>query len=102
MKKFAYLALAGTLALSGAFVAAPAMAAPSGADGQMFCSSSGSTDNLNGAKRELAQELQLRTKLSPTIEEWNGCLKVQYTDASGHNNVALYDPDSLKLVNQLS
>ena len=65
--------------------------------------STGNSDTeLNNAKQQLSQQLQLSTKPASTIDDWNGCLKVQYTDASGHNNVALYDPDTLRLVNQLS
>ena len=101
MKKLSYLALAASLALGGVSIAAaPAFAAPTGA---LSCSSGASDTELSSAKHELAQLLQLRTKGgAPTIDDWNGCLKVQYTDANGHTNVALYDPDSLKLVNQLS
>lgn len=100
MKKLAYLALAATITLVGASAAAPAFAAPS--SDQLSCNSGNSDNQMNIAKHQLAQELQLRTKQAPTIDEWNGCLKVQYTDANGHSNVALYDPDSLSLVNQLS
>ena len=100
MKKLSYIALAATLALGGVSFAAPAFAAPTGA---LSCNSGANDMDMTSAKHQLAQQLQLRTKGgAPTIDEWNGCLKVQYTDASGHNNVALYDPDSLKLVNQLS
>ena len=99
MKKLSYLVLAATILATGAS-AAPAFAATS--PGTLSCSSGVSENSMNAAKQQLAQQLQLQTKSTPTIDEWNGCLKVQYTDASGHTNVALYDPDSLTLVNQLS
>lgn len=99
MKKLSYLVLAATI-LSVGVSAAPAFAAPAGGTGVLSCTSG--VSSINSAKHELAQELQLRTKLTPTIDEWNNCLKVQYTDANGHTNVALYDPSTLDLVNQLS
>ena len=100
MNKLSYVVLAAVIAVSGtAVAAAPAFAAPSGA---LSCSGDNNQDQLNAAKHELAAQLQLRTKAAPTIEDWNGCLKVQYTNGSGHTTVALYDPDSLSLVNKLS
>ncbi len=99
MKKLSYLVLAATILSVGAAAAPAFAAAPTGA---LFCSGGNSDDQLSAAKHQLAQELQLRTKSTPTIDDWNGCLKVQYTDANGHTNVALYDPDTLDLVNQLS
>ena len=102
MKKLSYLLLAATIA-AVSVSAAPAFAAPSSAGtGALSCSSGNSDQEMSNAKHELAQQLQLRTKSAPTIDERNGCLKVSYSDANGHNNVALYDPDSLNLVNQLS
>jgi hypothetical protein len=100
MKKLSYLALAATIAVGGAMVAVPAMAAPS--TNVMYCATGNSQDLIADAKRDLAAQLKLRSQSTPTIDQWNGCLKVQYTDANGHTNVALYDPDTLKLVNQLS
>lgn len=99
MNKLSYVVLAGVIAMGGAVTAAPAIAAPSDAT---FCSGGNNQEQLSAAKHELAAQLQLRTKSTPTVEDWNGCLKVQYTDANGHTNVALYDPDSLSLVNKLS
>ena len=98
MKKLSYLALATALLVGSVSFAAQAFA-----DGRLSCSSSANQQDITFAKRQLSDQLQLTTKAgSPTIDEWNGCLKVSYTDANGHNNVALYDPDSLTLVNQLS
>jgi hypothetical protein len=98
MKKLSYLALAATLALSGIGFAAPAFA-----DGRLSCNSSDVQKEIAAAKQQLAQQLQLSSKGgSPTIDDWNGCLKVSYTDANGHNVVQLYDPESLALVNTLS
>ena len=100
MKKLSYIVLAAAIVASGAIGAAPAFAAPS--TGVTACNTGSSQDQLTSARQALATQLQLSTKGSPTIDDWNGCFKVQYTDANGHTNVALYDPDSLTLVNQLS
>ncbi len=97
MKKLAYLALAATV-LAGGMATAPALAA----SGTLNCNTDNSDQNLQAAKRELAQQLQLSSKRAGTIDDWNGCLKVQYIDANGHTNTALYDPSSLQLVNQLN
>lgn len=105
MKKLSYLALAATIAVGSLAMSAPAFAAPApvtGNTGVLECNGSGSGDSIDQAKHQLAAELQLKTKLSPTIDDWNGCLKVSYTDNSGHTVVGLYDPDSLSLVNKLS
>ena len=105
MTKLSYLALAATIAAGSLAFAAPASAAPgpvTGNTGVLACNGSGSGDLTGAAKHQLAAELQLKNKLSPTIDEWNGCFKVSYTDNSGHTVVGLYDPDSLSLVNKLS
>ena len=99
MKTLTLLVLAATLG-AGMISAAPAVAATCTA--ALCCNTGGSTLELNSAKQQLSDELRLSTKLSSTIDDWNGCLKVQYTNASGHTTVALYDPDTLKLVNTLS
>ena len=99
MTKLSYVVLAAIIATGGVVAAAPAFAAPTGATS---CNTGNSKDLLKSAKSQLAAQLQLRTESTPTIEDWNGCLKVQYTDSSGHTNVALYDPDTLNLVNKLS
>ena len=98
MKKLSSLALAATLALGMVSLAAPAFA-----DGRMSCSSGVNPQYMTQAKQQLEQQLQLSTKGgSPTIDEWNGCLKVSYTNASGHNVIELYDPESLALINTLN
>ena len=98
MKKLSYLVLTATLALGGVSFAAPAFA-----DGRMFCNSGVDEKYMTQAKQQLEQQLQLGAKGgSPTIDEWNGCLKVSYTDDTGHNVVQLYDPESLVLINTLS
>jgi hypothetical protein len=99
MKKLSYAVLAATILAGGLVGAAPAFAAPTGA---LSCNSGNSDDFMSNAKHQLAQQLQLRTKPASSIDEWNGCLKVQFTDSDGHTNVALYDPSSLSIVNQLS
>ena len=99
MNKLSYAVLATIIATGGAVAAGPALAATTGA---AYCASGNSPELLKDAKQQLAAELQLPTKSTPTIEDWGGCIKVQYTDASGHTNVALYDPDSLRLVRKLS
>jgi len=57
---------------------------------------------IGGFKSVLDKVVEAIGKDTPTIDDWNGCFKVQYTDANGHTVVALYDPDSLNLVNKLS
>jgi hypothetical protein len=100
MKTLSYLVLAATVAAGGAFATVPAIAAPS--SNVLSCPTGSSQQQISDAKRDLTAQLKLQSLSTPTIDEWNGCLKVQYTDANGHTNVALYDPDTLKLVNQLS
>ncbi|MBN9306808.1 MAG: hypothetical protein BGO82_06105 [Devosia sp. 67-54] len=102
MKTLSTLLLATTLLAGGAVASAPAFAADQMGTGALRCDTGNNQDLINQAKHQLAAQLQLRTKLAPTIEEWNGCFKVQYTDDNGHTVVALYDPDSLALVNKLS
>ena len=103
MKTLPSLLLAAVIVAGGTAVAAPAFAIPPGGTTNILtCATVNDQDLINQSKHELAQQLQLRTKSAPTIDEWNGCLKVQYTDNNGHTVVALYDPDSLSLVNTLS
>lgn len=103
MKTITSLVLAAAVVAGGASLAAPAFAVPPGGTTNVLqCSTGNDQELLNQSKHELAQQLQLRTKSTPTIDDWNGCLKVQYTDSNGHTVVALYDPDSLSLVNTLS
>ena len=95
--------LAATVVAGSAAFAAPAFAVPpGGTTGILRCDTGNDQSQINQSKHELAQQLQLRTMQAPTIDDWNGCLKVQYTDDNGHTVVALYDPDSLSLVNKLS
>lgn len=88
-------ALVGSLALS----AAPAFAAQSSTASVPYCDAA-SADQLSQTKQTLADQLQLSTKAGSSIEEWNGCLKVMYTQG-GHTTVAFYDPTSLALVGTL-
>ena len=100
MKILPLVLAAVTSVVLGASVA-PASAAAT-ATGPAFCSTSADhPDQQRIAKQQLFDQLQLGTKQGATIDEWNGCLKVMYTDASGHTTVALYDPDSLTLVSTL-
>jgi len=104
MTKLSYLALAATVAAGSLALSAPVFAAPAptGNTGVLSCDAGNNSQLTDNAKHQLAAQLQLRTKVDPTIDEWNGCLKVQYTDNSGHVFVGLYDPDTLDLVNKLS
>ena len=102
MKTLTSIVLAATILTGGAAVAAPALAAPSAGTGALSCSSGNDQMLLSQAKDQLAQQLRLDTKQAATIDEWNGCFKVQYTNNSGHTVVSLYDPDTLTLVNRLS
>jgi hypothetical protein len=98
MKTFSLIATAaivGSLGLS----AAPVFAAQSSTASVPYCSAA-SADELSQTKQALADQLQLSTKLGSSIEEWNGCLKVMYTQ-DGHTTVAFYDPSSLALVDTL-
>ncbi|HEY4166705.1 MAG TPA: hypothetical protein VGM96_08005 [Reyranella sp.] len=57
------------------------------------------TGNAAMARRaQLAAELQLDRQLSPTIDVWNNCLKVSYSDVNGHVVTIFYDPDTLRPV----
>jgi len=53
------------------------------------------------ALETLSDRLQLSTKQSGTIEYWNGCLKVSYTDG-GHWVTDFYDPDSFRQLGTLN
>jgi len=103
MHKLSLIVAAATIAAIGAS-AAPAFAAPGTtvADGPAFCNTGNDEHQKQLAKEQLSTELQLSTKAGATIDDWNGCFKVMYTDASGHTSVTLYDPDSLRLVQTLS
>lgn len=88
-------ALVGSLGLS----VAPAFAATSSTAGNVPYCEAASPDQLSQTKQALSEQLQLSTKLG-SIDEWNGCLKVMYTQG-GHTTVAFYDPSSLKLIDTL-
>jgi len=98
MKKIAYIALAGVLAASG--FALPAFAASSShalAAGQVpACdSSTAQIDLKNGV---YANELGKQGLNIDSLEIWNGCVKVIYSDNSGTASTAIYDPDTLQLL----
>ncbi len=99
MKKISFLALAGVLA-AGGLSAAPALAAVPTAPGQVpYCSSVTTDTNLkNGID---AQQLARPGSTLNSLEVWNGCLKAIYTDSSGHSSTAIYDPDTLQLLDTL-
>jgi hypothetical protein len=97
MKTISYIALAGVLAAAG--FALPATAAPSAAlsQGQVpACdSSTAQIDLKNGV---YANELGKQGLNIDSLEIWNGCVKVIYSDASGSSSTAIYDPDTLQLL----
>jgi hypothetical protein len=95
MTKLSLIALTAMLAIGG--VAAPVLAAPETAPGNVPFCATGNTDNTDLMKQTLSEQLQLSTKQGSSIDVWNGCLKVTTTEA-GKTNIAFYDPDSLKLV----
>lgn len=101
MKTIPSLLVAAIVAASAAS-ATPVFAMPGGTTGILTCSSGVNQRFIGQAKRDLAVELQLSTKRASSIDEWNGCFKVQYTDDTGHTVVELYDPDSLSRVNVLN
>jgi hypothetical protein len=99
MMKLSTIAIASVLIGSG--FAAPTFAAssstPTLAAGQTpSCSSS-------TAERELkdgvyADQLRSNGTNIDSIELWNGCVRVVYSDASGTSGMAFYDPDTLQLL----
>jgi hypothetical protein len=92
MKKLSILALigvAGSLAVS----AMPATAATSAPGGVPMCNN-GTASTLDQTKQQLSDELQLSTKQGASIDVWNNCLKVMYTE-NGHTTIAFYDPSTL-------
>lgn len=99
MKKLSLLALATVLALGGA--AAPALAA-TGGGAPASCATGGDEALLSQRADTLATQLQLSTKLDASVSVWGGCLKVMSTDASGMTTVAFYDPDTFRLLGQMS
>ena len=103
MKTITPFLLAATVIAGSATLAAPAFAIPpGGTTGVLTCNTGSDASDINQSKQQLALMLHLSNKQAPTIDDWGGCLKVQYTDNHGHDVVALYDPDSLSLVNKLN
>jgi hypothetical protein len=48
-----------------------------------------------------AQELQRPGSTIDSVEVWNGCLKVTYSNASGQGRIAFYDPSTLQHIETL-
>jgi hypothetical protein len=97
MTKLSFLASAAVIAVAG-ISAAPAFAATL-SGGVPYCNT-GSNQNFDASKDQLAAQLQLSTKPNSTIDVWNNCLKVVSTEG-GVTTVAFYDPDSLALIDTL-
>ena len=102
MKKTLSMILAATTLLTVGAAAVPAFAAPAAGNASTFCSSNAGGDTLRMDKSQLAQQLQLKTKAGASIDDWANCFKVSYVDANGHQVVALYDPDTLSVIQNLS
>ena len=95
MTKVSIIALASALVLGG-FSALPAVAATTQPGGVPYCS--GSATQLDLKNGTYAEELQRPGATIDSLEVWNGCIKVIYTNAQGNTRVAFYDPDSLQRV----
>lgn len=97
MKKMVFIAMS---ALAGLCIAAagPAQAATGSlAPGQVpYCSSTTGQKEL--AQGEYEGQLAMAGQTISSIDIWNGCVKVIYSDASGHSSTAIYDPDTLQLL----
>ena len=104
MTKLSYLALAATIAAGSLALSAPVFAAPAltGNTGVLSLVHAGNNSQLTNTPSTSWPPSCSSNQVDPAIDEWNGCLKVQYTDNSGHVFVGLYDPDTLDLVNKLS
>ena len=87
-----------TAALGLAAAAAPASAAVGSLPpGQVpYCSSTTAQDEMQ--RGDYAAQLQRPGQNIASLEIWNGCVKVIYSDASGHSSTAFYDPDTLQLL----
>jgi len=86
--------------LVGGVSAAPAFAAPTAPGAAPYCD--GSTSNLNLQNGEYTSLLARPNSTINSIESWNGCIKVIYTNnATGNSRVAFYDPDTLQRVDTL-
>ena len=92
MTKLAMIALVSTL-LSIVSAAAPASA------GMIVSGPRCDGIATMNSRVQLADELKLSTKLGATIDDWNGCLKVSYSDAAGMSHTEFYDPNSMNRIN---
>ena len=95
MTKVSIIALAGAVVLGG-FSALPAVAAAPDTGSVPYCS--GTASQLDLKDGIYANELQRPGATIDSLEVWNGCIKVIYTNAKGNTRVAFYDPDSLQRV----
>ena len=96
MKRIIVAGLTAVLGLAA--VAGPASAATGSlAPGQVpYCSST--TGQVEMQRGDYADQLQKAGQTISSLEIWNGCVKVIYSDASGHSSTAIYDPDTLQLL----
>lgn len=93
MNKHIWFAAAGAFATLS--FAAPALAMSTA--GQVpACSSSTAAKELKDG--DYAGYLQKPGLTIDSLELWNGCVKVIYSNASGNATTAFYDPDTLQLV----
>lgn len=98
MKKISALAIAGVLVASGfALPAFAASSAPALATGQVpACDSSSAVREMKDGV--YADQIQSHGLSIDSLELWNGCVKVIYSDSSGQSGTAFYDPDTLQLL----
>src|SRR5690349_13457651 len=98
MKTVLTLAIASVLLASG--FAAPAFAAtatPQLSNGQVpACQSSTAAKEMQDGV--YADQLRANGLTIDSVDLWNGCVKVLYSDASGNSGTAFYDPDTLQLL----
>jgi hypothetical protein len=99
MKKMIYVGLSA--ALGFAALGGPAMAATGSlAPGQVpYCSSTTGQEEMQ--RGDYAGQLQRPGQTIASLEIWNGCVKVIYSDATGHSSTAIYDPDTLQLLKSM-
>jgi hypothetical protein len=99
MKQLLYIGLTAAMAL-GAGIAPAAAATGSLAPGQVpYCSSTTGQGEMQHG--DYADQLQRPGQTIASLEIWNGCVKVIYSDASGHSSTAIYDPDTLQLLKSM-
>lgn len=96
MVKCRELMIAAALVVAGLSVA-PALAASNGVP---FCVAPRTDREQRDALEQLARELQLNRKLNGTIDYFNGCLKVSYSE-DGKWVTDFYDPNSMQQVGTL-